>query len=328
MVALRASAAYPILIFVEIMATELDAEEKKLYAFGFQSYPELRDQQVMPKTHDWLALKRHVDDLHYRKDPKQRESNDENRPLWRVHDKLYDLTNFQHPGGQTWIQMTKDTDITELFETSHVHIEKARQLLAKYYVRDCEHPRYTAFLTFRENGFYDSLRKRAARTLDASTKKEGPTYWQTSNFIHDSLLVGYLILQVLLVLHGGSNPGTNSWISLWVLTLLAGIDLGLLGICAHNYFHMKDNWRMFSFDLAMVSSNEWRVTHAYSHHNFPNSVMDFEIQAFEPMLNYFPYKHKSNIGTKLGTMFFVAVAPLLASIVSVRHSNGIYIRIN
>jgi len=42
--------------------------------------------------------------------------------LWRVHDKLYDLTSFisSHPGGSHWIQMTQGTDITEAFESSHV----------------------------------------------------------------------------------------------------------------------------------------------------------------------------------------------------------------
>lgn len=33
--------------------------------------------------------------------------------LWRVHDKLYDLTNFiaKHPGGQYWLEITKVRDV-------------------------------------------------------------------------------------------------------------------------------------------------------------------------------------------------------------------------
>lgn len=38
--------------------------------------------------------------------------------LWRIGNKLYDLETFakSHPGGSEWLQLTKGTDITELFE--------------------------------------------------------------------------------------------------------------------------------------------------------------------------------------------------------------------
>lgn len=41
--------------------------------------------------------------------------------LWRIGNKLYDLETFakSHPGGAEWIRLTKDTDITELFEVSN-----------------------------------------------------------------------------------------------------------------------------------------------------------------------------------------------------------------
>lgn len=42
--------------------------------------------------------------------------------LWRINDRLYDLTNFLaiHPGGSEWLTITKGTDITELFEVKVV----------------------------------------------------------------------------------------------------------------------------------------------------------------------------------------------------------------
>ena len=40
--------------------------------------------------------------------------------LWRIHDDLYDLSEFKHPGGDQWIRLTKGTDITEAFEVAHV----------------------------------------------------------------------------------------------------------------------------------------------------------------------------------------------------------------
>ncbi|CAG4992213.1 unnamed protein product [Parnassius apollo] len=61
--------------------------------------------------------------------------------LWRVHDKLYDLTSFveKHPGGEEWLELTKGTDITEAFETHHLN-PVAEKILCKFYVRDAKTP--------------------------------------------------------------------------------------------------------------------------------------------------------------------------------------------
>ena len=32
--------------------------------------------------------------------------------LWRIHDKLYDLEGFDHPGGKHWISLTKGTGVS------------------------------------------------------------------------------------------------------------------------------------------------------------------------------------------------------------------------
>lgn len=55
--------------------------------------------------------------------------------LWRVHDGLYDLAGFEHPGGRDLLENSRGTDITELFEAHHIDIEKSRAVLAKYYVK-------------------------------------------------------------------------------------------------------------------------------------------------------------------------------------------------
>lgn len=38
-----------------------------------------------------------------------RQTDDNAEGLWRIHDKLYELSSFvdQHPGGSDWIRMTK-----------------------------------------------------------------------------------------------------------------------------------------------------------------------------------------------------------------------------
>ena len=64
-------------------------------------------QDFINSPEAWLANKREGDGI----DP----------GLWRIHDKLYDLSVFakKHPGGAMWIESTIGTDITEAFEVSH-----------------------------------------------------------------------------------------------------------------------------------------------------------------------------------------------------------------
>lgn len=85
--------------------------------------------------------------------------------LWRVHDKIYDLTEFidHHPGGSQWLQTTKGIDITEQFETHHI-TTKAENVLKKFYVRDAVAPRNYKF-TYAENGFYKTLKRRVRGKL-------------------------------------------------------------------------------------------------------------------------------------------------------------------
>lgn len=93
---------------------------------------------------------------------------------FRIHDKLYDLKGFadKHPGGKDWITLTEGTDITEQFETHHMH-GKAEQLLPKLFVRDAKLPRNYNF-TYKPDGFYRTLKGRVMELLpklDQSPKK-------------------------------------------------------------------------------------------------------------------------------------------------------------
>jgi hypothetical protein len=204
----------------------------------------------------------------------------ENRKYWRIHDDLYDLTEFNHPGGEEWITVTRGNDITEMFESSHPNIELVRKLLPKYRVGPANEPRNSGAFTFEKDGFYSVFRDRAWQIL--KDKGTGPTSGML--LIHDSLLVSSLALLVCAI-----NPVLGTWQWLGV-ALVTGFVLQCLTICAHNFFHMRANWRMYSWDLTPYSSAEWRVSHAYSHHAFPNTAYDYEVLALEPYVEYLPVK--------------------------------------
>ncbi|XP_029660033.1 cytochrome b5-related protein-like [Formica exsecta] len=56
---------------------------------------------------------------------------------------------------------------------------------------------------------------------------------------------------------------------------------------------MRDNFRMYYFDLSMLSSKNWRIVHVMSHHMYPNTLWDYQIYELEPFLQWLPHKDKS-----------------------------------
>ncbi|XP_070505347.1 cytochrome b5-related protein-like [Chironomus tepperi] len=223
-----------------------------------RKYPTNRDESIIKLSQSWLETKR-IDD--------------EAEGLWRVHDKLYDLTDFieRHPGGAEWISLTKGVDITEEFETHHLY-GKAEPLLKKFYIRDAKSPRNYKF-TYADNGFYRTLKRRVADMLpDLDNKPK-----KISNMISDLMLSLVFATSVL------AAKDNNFY-----LALLAGTFLNFQLVIAHNYFHRKDNWRMFCFNLTLLNYTEWRISHALSHHLYTNSYYDMEITMFEPHLQWLP----------------------------------------
>ena len=208
---------------------------------------------------------------------------EEERALWRVHDDLYDFSSFEHPGGNDWLEVTKGNDITELVESSHPNIEKIRKIIPKYHVRACHskmEPRNSGAFTFAKNGFYCTLRERVWNVL--KEKGTGPTTGML--FIHDSLLLSFLGLATCAV-----SPVLVGY-SWCTAALFSGFLLQCLGTCSHNFYHQKPNWRMYTWDITPYSSFEWKMSHAYSHHTFPNTAYDYEVRVFEPFLHYLPVK--------------------------------------
>ncbi|KAI9014324.1 hypothetical protein DFJ74DRAFT_682127 [Hyaloraphidium curvatum] len=180
--------------------------------------------------------------------------------LWRVHDSLYDLTNFEHPGGQDWLEITKGTDVTELFESHHLDIERVRAILNKYRVRDADFPRESP-LTFNPDGFYSVLRARAL----AKVKEVGPRPKLLSKLVADGTAGLYLFL----ILRAAYKRSVG-------LAVAAGAAAGALSTIAHNFGHQAENWRRYYMDLVGSPSRTWRIHHEISHHMYPNSSLDIE----------------------------------------------------
>lgn len=228
--------------------------------------------------------------------------------LWRVHDKLYDLTDFihRHPGGAEWLELTKGVDITEQFETHHI-TPKAEQLLKKFYVRDAALPRNYNF-TFNDNGFYRTLKRKVADQLADIDMR--PV--KTSNMISD-LVLGLVFTSAVLAVKDNNI----------YLALLSGLFLSWLLVIAHNYFHQKDNWRMLCFNLTLLNYREWRVSHAMSHHLYTNTFYDLEISMFEPFLQWIP-RPKTQLQKIMSTILSPIVWILLIKFTAIFRTIGYF----
>lgn len=191
--------------------------------------------------------------------------------------------------------------MTEAFETHHI-TEKATLVLKKFYVREASKSRNFKFL-YPKDGFYKTLKRRVADKISTNPKAFGNEKWK-SKLITDLNLVALFMASVLAV--------CVESIALRILwTLIAGQCMAWSANFSHNFMHQKDNWRMYTANLSLLSFRDFRVFHVMSHHFFPNSNSDMEVTGFENTLKWMPYANKS----KLQIYFSWLISPVSYSLV-------------
>jgi cytochrome b involved in lipid metabolism len=250
-----------------------NVSEKPSSYDGISKYPTGRDKPFR-LAEDWIEGKRKDDNI---------------GNLWRIHDKLYNLEPYitRHPGGQDWLIISRGLDITEAFESAHmVNPEIVERVLKEFYVGEASTPRISPF-TFKEDGFFKVLKKRAAPIL----KKIGSGPTTQMKMMEDSLVAGFVLFGVL-------GAVFNSWIC----CIISGVILACVEVGAHNFFHLKDTFRRFYFDLGLGNSYEWRITHFFSHHLYPNTVMDIELKLC-PSFEFLPHIERSWAQTYLPVIY-------------------------
>ncbi|RZF44379.1 hypothetical protein LSTR_LSTR007954 [Laodelphax striatellus] len=183
--------------------------------------------------------------------------------LWRVHDKLYDLSAWlhQHPGGKQWIALTKGLDITEAYESSHLNPD-VDLILKKFYVRDAKTPRNSPY-TMEPGGFFRTLKSRVyeeMKTMQTGTKMR------------------YLMCEITT----GSLSGDLEYLVKWLCMLLF---MGKYGQIRHSKIR------------------DWRITHSLSHHIYTNTYHDLEMMMMEPFLQWLPKEDKSWIARNLSWLY-------------------------
>ncbi|XP_034829648.1 cytochrome b5-related protein-like [Maniola hyperantus] len=272
------------------------------------SFPKLLyplHKNIEPRTpQQWISGKQKVDGA---------------EGLWRIHDNIYDLTDFvsSHPGGSQWLELTKGTDITEAFETHHINSAVVEVLLPKYFIKRAESLRNSPF-TFKGDGFYKTLKPKIAAKL-----KELPhNLRKKSDYVTDFLLGVVLILSPFCCWLWTKNLIYGA-----ALTVILGFILSGLTTCAHNYIHRSDSWRMYLLNFSGYSYAEFRISHALSHHLHTNTANDIELSFLLPLLNYFPSPNKP-LWTQAAGVFYPIIFVFFGLVLMVKNFADIFIKLN
>lgn len=134
------------------------------------------------------------------------------------------------------------TDITVAFETHHLS-GAAETILPKYFVKKTDLPKNLPF-TFKEDGFYRTLKTKVVEKL----KEVPPEVKTKSDIVTDCLLIALIVISPLSCLIAKFN-----YLAAVPMIVFHGLLLCAVTICAHNYFHRRDNWRMYLFNVSGFS---------------------------------------------------------------------------
>lgn len=111
-------------------------------------------------------------------------------------------------------------------------------MLSEFYIRQAKLPRTVPF-TFKDDGFYITLKKEVREVLKTLPKRPA----NRSKYLTDLLFLSYISLACSAI-----------YIQSYMVGALAGVLLSLTTIAAHNFFHQKDNFRMYYFDFSLMPS--------------------------------------------------------------------------
>ena len=259
---------------------------------------------------------------------------------WRIGQQWYDLSTFDHPGGQDILLLSRDRfeDATFAFEAHHHNYEKARKVLQKYVLnsqdqwnadqqalrrptrQETQHdphpPHHDRHLDVHQSprlldhkAFYSVLRRRVARYLTSVGCPNGEPTWECIG-LYWATLVCWIGWMTALYITG----------SPWLILPTALIS-AILGSFGHNWVHQPTykhrGWALLSLDLVGFSSEGWWRDHVLHHHMWTNTPWDNHYRGTDPFLKTDPTVQRN--------WFEQHVAPKLFHFILVFGTYGNYI---
>jgi linoleoyl-CoA desaturase len=193
------------------------------------------------------------------------------RRCYKIHDKLYDLTEFVkvHPGGiDVFNHLKPDTNITPMIYAYHKNPKTILTMLPKYEV----HPN-NVNIQYDTNYDYDNYCELKKLVYDEIHEKKIPLHWSNKEIAYNAFM-----LSVHLGMWGYCFLNGNN-LSYWWMILMGVTTLGFSGVAFHETSHncgfknQKYNL-LYSKYFPYVNINYWKHNHNYLHHSFTDTTYD------------------------------------------------------
>jgi len=195
--------------------------------------------------------------------------------LTRINGKLYDLSDFKHPGGPISKKFAANRDATLLFESHHPFSkEEVNKLLKKYEVKDdgsvkddtCEffdeekHTEFEKDLIKEVHSYFKEVARKKNISISSAIKATGKRW--TEIFIFNILFAITLYMWF-----------SGYWSSLVLLPVFGWIS-GVNTFHDASHFTLSKKWyinSLFSYAAPMISSPfDWYHQHVIGHHMYTN----------------------------------------------------------
>ena len=211
---------------------------------------------------------------------------------------LNDKNIFNHPGGNTLIQINEGTDITNLFETHHLNIK-----LAEQYLQKLPHIGFYKQIIKYDFTLYNKLRKVVLSYF--TTRKDR----KMNNFTKYSLYIYIILTFIFHILLLNESEYSFKYIILCIGSSICNTVCGSFG---HNGIH---NLSLSSLllDWNGLSSIEWLLEHVHSHHMYTNTEYDHDAISLRPFLNWIPSNSSSFFAEK-GKHLIYLIGELIVAI--------------
>ena len=198
--------------------------------------------------------------------------------MFKVHDKLYDITNFikLHPGGMDMFRHLKPyTNITPMIYAYHKNPRNILQILQKYEVNDKCYDKCNVLINYDANYTYDNYCKLKELVYEEIYDKKIPLYWTKKEIAYNAYM-----FCMYLTIWGYCFLNSNGLLCWWML-LLSFFTIGHIALIFHETSHyvgfknQKINTIISSYiAYPFLSVNEWKERHNYLHHCFTNTKYD------------------------------------------------------
>lgn len=215
-----------------------------------------------------------------------RESNTNKTHIYKIHDKLYDLTEFVkvHPGGVDMFNNLKPSvNITPLVYSYHKNPKSILEILPKY-----EIPMNDVVITYDSNFTYDKYCELKKLIYDEIHEKKLPLYWSYSEITYNGLMISLYFGLWIYCFANAYN------LSSWWMVLLAIMNTTTINLIFHEVSHhigfknQQINGYLTMVSYHLICSKDWQFIHNFTHHCFTNSQHDIDFNVPDQLIRNSP----------------------------------------